>query len=251
MLQRIGRWCTLLNVGPVHLEWGLSGINLWLFQLDVEDDQPEVGCDPRAFLRISDVTPAGRPPEGSPFRVGNFDEDTGWSKVDKVREFLRGREAPYPQLCFASGAEIEEAYAKGRDLEADIRVITHDHAVCRTDCISTKIDRLNLPRTDTVAASRAVRFVATTLDFLKQRGAEATEICFIVHKFIPARAAAWVLADPDRQIVPMDALWGLPDGLQYLSHDSFEYDVRLNVSRRKRSGTSHSSFKRLSLVHGN
>ena len=27
----------------------------------------------------------------------------------------------------------------------------------------------------------------------------------------------------------MDALWGLPDGLQYLNHDTFEYDTRLNA----------------------
>ena len=159
LLQRIGRWCTLLGIGRVHLEWGLSGLNVWVFQLDFEDDQPELGYDPRAFLRTSDAIPAGLPPKGSPFNVATFEREIGWPKVDKVRDFLVERTAPYPQLCFSSGADIESSLANGRDLEADVRSITHDHAVCRTDCISKEIDRLNLPRTETVTADRVVIFI--------------------------------------------------------------------------------------------
>jgi hypothetical protein len=55
---------------------------------------------------------------------------------------------------------------------------------------------------------------------LKGRGATPNEVCFIFHKFIPAIGAAWALAKPDQQVVRVDSLWGLPDGLQYLPHDS-------------------------------
>ena len=229
ILQRVARWSTTLAVGRVHLEWGLSGVSVWLFQLDVEDDQPEFGCDPRAFLRASDTVPAGKPPDGSPFKVADFQQATGWPKIDKVTVFMRNRTAPYPQLCFASGEDIESSLAAGRDLERDIRAITHDHAVCRTDCVSEFVGKLNLPRTETVTSDRVVRFIRGTIDALRKKGAQPREICFIIHKFIPARSAAWALADPSRQIVPMDALWGLPDGLQYLTHDTFEYDTRLNA----------------------
>jgi len=226
-LQRVGRWSTELGLGPVHLEWGIAGVYLWLFQLDMEDDQPDPGLDPALFLRATDATPAGAPPSGSPFQIAQLDRKSGWPKIDKVRDLKEGRATPYPQLCFASGADIETAFAEGRDLVADVLAITNNHAVCRTDCISPSIEKLNLPRTETVSAKEVVNFLKETLADLKARGAKAGEICFILHKFIPSRAAACALAAPDRQIVLVDALWGLPDGLQYLTHDRFEFDVKL------------------------
>ena len=47
-----------------------------------------------------------------------------------------------------------------------------------------------------------------------------------MHRFIPATASAWTLSDPKSQIVRVDSLWGIPDGLQFLPHDTFEYDVK-------------------------
>jgi hypothetical protein len=68
-----------------------------------------------------------------------------------------------------------------------------------------------------------------TTESLKKRGATAEEICFILHRFIPAASAAWALAKPDSQIVRVDSLWGIPDGLQFLPHDTFEFDVKRKV----------------------
>jgi hypothetical protein len=47
-----------------------------------------------------------------------------------------------------------------------------------------------------------------------EAGASARDVCFLVHKFIPARTGAWARADPASAIVRVDALWGVPDGLQ-------------------------------------
>lgn len=226
MFRRVGRWCTGLKIGAVHLEWGMATNTLWLFQLDVEDDQPDEGIDPRISLRPADTRPSAAPPSGSPFREADFHKSTGWSKIDNIREFLVGREVPYPRLCYGTGSELAAASRRGRNLVADIEGMTHGHAVCRTDCVSAKVQRLNLPRTDTVSASAAAVFIDSTLKEMRTKGAADHEVCFIVHKFLPATAAAWALADPSKQVVRIDALWGLPDGLQYLSHDTFEYDVR-------------------------
>ncbi len=51
LFRRVGRWCTGLGIGTVHMEWGVSANTLWLFQLDVEDDQADEGIDPRKALR--------------------------------------------------------------------------------------------------------------------------------------------------------------------------------------------------------
>lgn len=66
----------------------------------------------------------------------------------------------------------------------------------------------------------------STLEDLTERGAAESELCFILHRFIPASAAAWVYADPSSQIVRVDSLWGVPDGLQFLPHDTFHYDIK-------------------------
>jgi hypothetical protein len=208
------------------LEWGVAADVLWLFQLDVEDDQPDEGVDPRKLLRPVDMLPSSPPPEGSPFREADYRTVTEWRKINNASEFLVGTDRRYPRLYYASGAGIADATRSSRDITADIDAITHGHAVCRTDCNSEKVGRLNLPRTDTVSATDAAAFIARTLEAMRSKGAADNEICFVIHKFLPATVAAWALSDPQKQVVLIDALWGLPDGLQYLSHDTFEYDVR-------------------------
>jgi predicted house-cleaning noncanonical NTP pyrophosphatase (MazG superfamily) len=226
LFREVGRWCTELQLGRTHLGWGISPEALWLFQIDFEDEQLDEGVDPRVLLRATDRSPPRIPPAGSPFHVAVFSRESGWSKIDKVREFLEGRSSPYPQLCYATGDQIRTALASGHNLIADIDVIANARAVCRTDCVAPTIDRLNLPRTDSVSSERAVAFMVETLDKLESSGAKPDQVCFILHKFIPAAVAAWALARPTQQVVFVDSVWGLPDGLQYLPHDTFEYDVR-------------------------
>jgi predicted house-cleaning noncanonical NTP pyrophosphatase (MazG superfamily) len=226
LLRAVGRWCTALNEGRTHLEWGLAGNAFWLFQVDFEDEQLDEGADPSMLFRPSDDTPSGTPPLGSSIHVADFNDKTGWPKIDKVKEFLDGRTDPYPKLFYLTGKELQSALESGRNLEADIRAVVHDRVVCRTDCKTTGIDRLNLPRTDTVSSRAALDFMIKTLAALGSQGASPAEICFIFHQFIPASVAAWALARPNQQVVLVDCLWGLPDGLQYLPHDTFEYDIK-------------------------
>lgn len=228
LFRRVGRWCSQLELGRTHLEWGLSGGTLWLFQVDFEDDQPDDGEDPRSLLRLADAQPSGDIPLGSPFRMVDGAARTGWSKIDKVGQLTVGRSERYPRLYYLTGEQLAQAESRGYSLQIDIQRITHGRAVCRTDCVASGISRLNLPRTECVSAACAVDFMRATLQDLEARGATADQVCFIVHKFIPAVAAAWALAQPDKQVVLVDSLWGLPDGLQYLNHDTFEYDIRRN-----------------------
>jgi predicted house-cleaning noncanonical NTP pyrophosphatase (MazG superfamily) len=226
LLRGVGRWCTELNEGRTHLEWGVAGHAFWLFQVDFEDEQIDEGIDPSTLLRPNDDAPSGTLPVGSPIHVADFGGKTGWPKIDKVKEFLDGRTTPYPKLFYLTGGELRSALESGRNLEADIHTAAHDRAVCRTDCKATGIDRLNLPRTDSVSSRAALDFMIKTLATLGSQGANPAEVCFILHKFIPASVAAWALAKPNQQVVLADCLWGLPDGLQYLPHDTFEFDIK-------------------------
>ncbi len=147
---------------------------------------------------------------------------TGWDKIDKIAELVKVRSQKFPDLYFLRADEMTDL----RALAEDIRQFSNGRVVCRTDCVAGAIEKLNLPRTHSVSPAGAIQFMSNTAAQLVGRGSKTSEICFILHRFIPAAAAAWALADPSSQIVRVDSLWGIPDGLQFLPHDTFEYDVR-------------------------
>lgn len=237
--RSIGRWCTELRRGRVHLEWSWSGGQLWLLQLDFEDEAPDDGADPKALIRDADgVPPKSLGPNSLLNEVDFGASRTGWAKVDNLRQLAAARPDPYPPLFWLQGSSIRGPEFKRENLERDIQRATNGRAVCRTDCNSHKVERLNLPRTDSVSPIVATNFIYSTLEELEIKGARPEEICFIIHKFIPAQSAAWALATPSSQIVRVDSLWGVPDGLQYLPHDSFEYDVK-----RKQISSERLRFK--------
>lgn len=180
----------------------------------------------------------------------NSAQDTGWSKVDKVKVFVEDRLDPYPALYYLTAAEAQSAIEAGYDLAADIKCITHGRAVCRTDCKSPHIDRLNLPRTDSVSPDQAVSFMHETTDALKNKGALESEICFILHKFIPARVAAWAVARPDQQIVLVDTLWDCPTASNFCLTTLLKLMFVGKTSRPNSSGISPSSCRRRRPANG-
>lgn len=234
LFRSVGQWCTQLNKGPTHIEWAYSNATLWLLQLDFEDESPDGGVDPRILLRKVDTSSLNIFDVKPLTRVDLDKEETSWPKIDKVKQMAALREAEYPSLYYVTGNEISIALTDPKNLIASIQSISNGRVICRTDCTSLKISNLNLPRTHTVSPEEAVEFIKKTFSDLVSGGARTSEICFILHRVIPAKAAAWVLADPDSQIVKVDSLWGIPDGLQFLPHDTFEYDVkRKEISSRK------------------
>lgn len=226
--REVSRWCTQLEQGRVHLEWGATVDTLWLFQIDFEDDFPDQGQHPEELLRNVDLRSTGAPEKNSPFLTVETSLKTGWKKIDKISDFTANRRQPYPKLFWITGDKLAESLTKRELLRADLSNMLHGRAICRTDCISSLIPSLNLPRTNTVSEEEALKFMENTLSELRLKGARHDEICFILHKFIPATAAAWAVIHPGKQIVRVDSLWGLPDGLQYLPHDTFEFDVARN-----------------------
>ena len=226
----VGHWITGLDRGPAHLEWPHDGRTLWLLQLDFEYEQPDDGIDPNAWLRDADHLPPGALRPGASLVAVDLDPAAApgvWRKVENVRRFAAARREPYPPLVAITGDRLLEAVANGREmLEADLDAFAHGRVVCRTDCKTNGVSRENLPRTNTVSSALAVGHMLDFLNRMAEAGAPAEDVCFLAHKFIPARAGAWAKADPASPIVRVDSLWGVPDGLQYLPHDTFDVDVR-------------------------
>jgi predicted house-cleaning noncanonical NTP pyrophosphatase (MazG superfamily) len=226
LFRRIGRWVISLKRGTAHLEWAYNNNRLWLLQIDFEDDAPDDGVDPGQLFRALDLCPPGAAPPQSPIRRVDFSEGAfRWQKIENVRIFINVH-PNYPPLFLITGDELLAAEPKGADIEAQLELIGHGRIICRTDCSNPNVPRLNLPRTYTVGSRAALTAMHGFLEQLSGMGAAPKEVCFILHKFIPAKAGAWVKADSAMQLVQIDSLWGVPDGLQYLPHDTFEYDIR-------------------------
>jgi predicted house-cleaning noncanonical NTP pyrophosphatase (MazG superfamily) len=72
-------------------------------------------------------------------------------------------------------------------------------------------------------------FLVTEARKFVDGGLRAQDFCFLFHHFIPANAGSWSLAVPGVHRVRVDSIWGVPDGLLYLPHDSFEVDTRTDT----------------------
>lgn len=233
MFGSVGRWVTELKLGPAHLEWAYDDKTLWLLQIDFEREQPDDGIDPKTCMQKTDCQPTGSLPSRSPFTLIDTTPTalpSLWRKIENVKRFASVCPTPYPPLATITGDRFLASIATGREmLTADIEAFAHGRVVCRTDCTTKGISRENLPRTDTVPSASAITCMINFLDKLFKAGAAASDICFLLHKFIPAQSGVWAKADPNSSVVRIDALWGVPDGLQYLPHDTFDVDIKKKI----------------------
>jgi predicted house-cleaning noncanonical NTP pyrophosphatase (MazG superfamily) len=229
VLRRICHWVNLRIDRRSHLEWCAANGRLWVVQLD-EESPNSPGVDPHVMPDARSDTGVGAGPlPGDSFTPHRAEDESRWHKLRILRDFWTGAEPPRHRLFFATGQALAAALARdgGRSaLAAEIDRLTGGRAVLRTDCNYPRIERSNLRRTNTVGGADAAAWVAETLAVLRAKGAADDEIAIILHRYIPARAAAWTYYSPNDDIVHIDCLWGLPDGLQFLSHDSFEIDAR-------------------------
>lgn len=117
----------------------------------------------------------------------------------------------------------------------DIKVLTARPLVIRTDGVDIpSSDRQMLPRSD------ELRSVDAVLDWFSTRLPKDSEqirhhfgkFRFICHHFLPAAASAWSYAEPNKRIVRIEALWGIPEGMYWYSHDAYEVDTGDTVQAR-------------------
>ncbi len=213
-----------------HIEWIVSESALILVQIDFEWPELDVGLDPKKD--IVGLTPAaldlGVKTELKPYKVGSR---TKWAKLKNLSDFdfsSEGRPSPkvYPlepkRVLAACANKTQRA-----SLEDEIAALTGDCLVVRTDCIQKDTQSFNLPRTDTINATQAVKWCESVIRKYEQDGIDHEKFIFLFHAFLPSKASAWAYARPDSPIVIVDALWGLPDGMQVLPVDTYEVNVTL------------------------
>ncbi|MDP2698700.1 nucleoside triphosphate pyrophosphohydrolase [Thalassospira sp.] len=227
LLRAVGNWvCS--NVAPrCHLEWVCSDGILWLVQLDMEWKELDNGIDPSTDLAVtSDFVPEL---ENTSFlRKYEIGSHTKWKKLKNLSEFDFEEQHSQPIIFQLSGTDVVQTSGdqeKRLELVHEIKRVTNDRAVVRTDCGKEDFRSFNLPRTDTVTAEAAVDWCEKTLNALQTEGVEPSDVMFLIHAFLPALASAWAYARKGSPTVIVDALWGLPDGMQVLPVDTYEVVV--------------------------
>ena len=215
-----------------HIEWIWDSTRLWIVQCDPEGEY--IGERP------GNMYSGLHPQPVNPLRVFLPEREAhgAWHKIEAVRTF-RACNLPTANVFVLENAKVLKEIASGSirmDLRRDLAQLLLAPIVIRTDVDSLLPDNhFLLPTTYTIHdIETALQFIKQTAAQLVRGGIAPTRFCFIAHRFITATACAQAFSAPGVPRVRIDSSWGLPDGLQFYPHDSFE--VRLS---RPSSITTH------------
>ncbi len=206
-----------------HLEWVWDGNRLWVVQNDHAPDP--TGESPESA--ISSLAHAIGANALNQFRAFSSADAKRWQKLKCVETF-RSMDLPTTSLYVLNGEGKIRKLAKLGTLPgliSDLKLLMGIPLVIRTDIAGETA--FFAKRTDGISkAEVAIDFLRGTASELINAGVSPKDICFIAHRFIPAHASAFSMATANGNRVTVDSLWGLPDGLEFCSHDSFDVDVR-------------------------
>lgn len=195
-------------------EWIWDGKRVWLVQADQISDP---GSDAEAGRYLGQRGPRLRPAR----------EDLAGVK-SQSRKFakLRSRAAfaelgmPLPPLKFLSAAEWIGLADRKSWLEGLLSRWSAP-VVVRCDVAKGSAPFL-LPTSDPEReVAKLVAFIDKSLRHLRNAGLPEKDILFLLSPLVAARVSALVLADAKAETTDIDSLWGFPDGLLNLPHDSF------------------------------
>lgn len=206
-----------------HLELIWNDSHLYIAQVDFEKDNGE-GYDPKECdIKVKTI------PESKNFKVLREICGVDADKFHKVKNVFiyKSLELNTAPLYIIDDVELIRKIAGGvipKELEDDLKGLLPNSIVIRSDLnCENKEERQFLPR------SNELRNYDSIQDWLICNSKKLLEYkydgAFILHVFIPARAAAFSCAKPNDRIVEIQSLWGLPEGLYYNAHDSFSVDT--------------------------
>lgn len=222
ILRGLGKWANEAFSPRVHFEIVLSGTRVFLVQVDQEEEID--GTNP-LLLPLRFVPP--RPGVAGTFKLYDYRQGCRFKKLTNVSDFLTEDYQPPHRLFYATARDVEEAFRIGRDhdLRDEIDRFSGGRLVVREDVDDDNILPFNLYRSDTINTDEALIKLRDRISCWNAKGRDLDSVCFILHGFIPTRASAWAMYSRDDRRVRIHALWGLPDGLQYLTPDEYDLDL--------------------------
>ena len=116
------------------------------------------------------------------------------------------------------------------NVETDLRQLVSTPLMIRTGYCDETVPLL--PRSPVLAdINRAIEWlVGGFAHDIRRKELTAEGVTLLAHHFIPALAAAFSHATPDKSDVLIEALWGVPEGLYYFPCDDFIVSTPASVS---------------------
>jgi predicted house-cleaning noncanonical NTP pyrophosphatase (MazG superfamily) len=225
-LRRVAMWATELSTRTLF-EWVWDGKAVRI----VQADQAEVatGSNPRSLFPTH--IPSGNLASLKVFHQARQEDYQLYSKLRNAR--LYGELGYHmPVFYVIDDPRVIERILFGEipsPLEGDLVELTKRPLIIRTDGTGNASEKSEmLPRSDLLPSYAQARDWLFT-DFraqIKKSGLTHGDVCLIAHHFIPSVASAWARAEPGNRIVRVESLWGIPEGLYWYSHDTFEVDTK-------------------------
>lgn len=247
ILRNPAQWATE-RMFRIHYEWIWDGEFAWIVQADFCTAM--LGKDPKSFLPKSIK---GHDSIGlKHFRLIN---ELDFHKYRKLANSNLYAELGYSQPIFyvLDDLKVIDDLLSGKASSTvldEITILLKQQAlVIRTDVVKTEgVLRHMLPRSDGLSTLEAVIkwFSEELPEKLKIIDNWKDNLIFICHHYIPALASAWSWAEPKKRVVRIEALWGIPEGMYWYSHDAYEVDTTdIDLSRAELNTSKFRHFERL------
>jgi predicted house-cleaning noncanonical NTP pyrophosphatase (MazG superfamily) len=223
----------------VNCEWLADNRNIYLVQLD-EENEDFLGVNPFQIR----VTPVHHPSAARgtflAYAEGQVIQD--WDKLSVLDELWEPASSRKPTLFYVplSALPRSDDQVGLCQLETDFgELIGPDNIVVRTSARTGMEKSLNLKRTEGVTPAQAAKWCFKTRDELNCEHGGGDHFALVAHRFMAARASAWVRAEPGNPVVEIHSLWGLPDALQYCPYDIWEVHVPTETATEYPDYKSH------------
>jgi len=228
-LKQVAMWATEIST-RLHFEWVWDGRTIWVVQADAAD-QTE-GVDPTSLR-----------PDALPeihvdvLRVFETAMPKHYEQYRKLHNAKIYRELGYDMPPFYVLIDHDQISAilqnqLSPDLLSDLRELTKRPVILRTDGDDIPSEKREmLPRSDELRTVEAATqwLISEFSNKVRRSGLDKASVCLLAHHFIPSIASAWARGEPNKPMVRIESLWGLPEGLYWYSHDTFEVDTSAGV----------------------
>ena len=204
----------------VNCEWVRAQSRFFIVQIDGEDEDIQ-GVNPmQLYIETSVIKGAS---SGVLLKVSDLESRAQWDKLAVLDELYDESSTVIPNLFFVPLEDLLASEDNGL-LEKEFAEKLEKNIVVRTSVRRGADKIINLPKTDCMTPSKASEWCYETAKKLSTTNPGA-KIAFIAHRYIGARASAWVRANPLDPVVEVHGNWGLPDALQFCPYDT--WDVHL------------------------
>lgn len=202
----------------VSFEWIRSNSRFYVVQLDKEDEDTS-GVNP---LQVYIEPSLGSGKTGSLLRLATADDRRAWDKLAVLDQLYDDASQLVPSLYVLHPADCTPS--NRQQLADEFRNCLERNIVIRTSVRSGADKLTNLKKSDCLTPEEAANWTIDQAAVLT-REHPASELAFVAHRYIGARACAWARATPGSPVVEVHGTWGLPDALQFCPYDIWEVHV--------------------------